>query len=133
MYCIIVENYGFLLDFQNKITLVQNQMLIDKFKVSESALKFVVFSLFSGTKCTYVDHEYSNGFSPWLDFLSLVPGTRYQVPGTYQVPLLVVVVPVPNRHSEKPLVPTYVEGTVRQNTKHFRIIFVVLRDTDTVI
>ena len=36
-------------------------------------------------------------------------------------------------HSEKPLVPTYVEGTVRQNPKYFRIIFVVLRDTDTVI
>ena len=38
MYCIIVENYGFLLDFQNEITFVQNQLLTATVKVSESTL-----------------------------------------------------------------------------------------------
>ena len=38
MYCIIIENYGFLLDFQTELTFVQNQLLTATIQVSESAL-----------------------------------------------------------------------------------------------
>ena len=38
MYRTVVENYGFLLDFQTEITFVQNQLLTATIQVSESAL-----------------------------------------------------------------------------------------------